>query len=102
MKNELSNKAIIILETLKQMKAENEESKVHVYKVLDFLENVDFAKILPEESEDELESIRIELTQKSVSATLTSLVRKGLIQKTESSSEIIDGVMKQIRSYYIK
>ena len=80
--NDLSKKAIIILDILKRLNANDEEHKTHIYEILDKLEEVDLKEILPNEEDYELDCIACEMTQKSVSTTLASLVRKGYVKKT--------------------
>ena len=96
--NDLSKKALIVLDILKRLGATDEEHKTHIYEILDKLEETDFKEILPDEEDYELECIECEMTQKSVSTILASLVRKGYVAKTG-----VNGIkeMKSIRSYYL-
>lgn len=98
---DLSKKAIIVLEILKRLEAVDEEHKTNIYAILDKLDNIDLKEILPEEEEYELDCIACEMSQKSVSTTLASLVRKGYIKKTEVSKTQVGNEMKNIRSYYL-
>ena len=101
--NDLSKKALIVLDILKRLGATDEEHKTHIYEILDKLEETDFKEILPDEEDYELECIECEMTQKSVSTILASLVRKGYVAKRQSKNH--DGKfgneMKSIRSYYL-
>ena len=99
--NDLSKKAIIILDILKRLNANDEEHKTHIYEILDKLEEVDLKEILPNEEDYELDCIACEMTQKSVSTTLASLVRKGYVKKTGTSKTQIGNEMKNIRSYFL-
>lgn len=98
---DLSKKATIILEVLKRLEAVDEEHKTNIYVILEKLDNIDLKEILPEEEEYELDCIACEMSQKSVSTTLASLVRKGYVKKTEVSKTQVGSEMKNIRSYYL-
>ena len=91
--NDLSKKAIIILDILKRLNANDE--------ILDKLEEVDLKEILPNEEDYELDCIACEMTQKSVSTTLASLVRKGYVKKTGVNGVKVGNEMRNIRSYYL-
>lgn len=99
--NDLSKKAIIILDILKRLNANDEEHKTHIYEILDKLEEVDLKEILPNEEDYELDCIACEMTQKSVSTTLASLVRKGYVKKTGVNGVKVGNKMRNIRSYYL-
>lgn len=99
--NDLSKKAIIILDILKRLNANDEEHKTHIYEILDKLEEVDLKEILPNEEDYELDCIACEMTQKSVSTTLASLVRKGYVKKTGVNGVKVGSEMRNIRSYYL-
>ena len=99
--NDLSKKAIIILDILKRLNANDEEHKTHIYEILDKLEEVDLKEILPNEEDYELDCIACEMTQKSVSTTLASLVRKGYVKKTGVNVVKVGNEMRNIRSYYL-
>ena len=99
--NDLSKKAIIILDILKRLNANDEEHKTHIYEILDKLEEVDLKEILPNEEDYELDCIACEMTQKSVSTTLASLVRKGYVKKTGVNGGKVGNEMRNIRSYYL-
>ena len=99
--NDLSKKAIIILDILKRLNANDEEHKTHIYEILDKLEEVDLKEILPNEEDFELDCIACEMTQKSVSTTLASLVRKGYVKKTGDNGVKVGNDMRIIRSYYL-
>lgn len=99
--DELSKKALIVLDILKRLNAVDEEHKTHIYTILNKLEETDLKEILPEEEEYELDCIACEMTQKSVSTTLASLVRKGYVKKTGINGEKVGEAMKNIRSYYL-
>lgn len=98
----LSKKAIIVLDILKKMGATDEEHKVNIYEILDELEKTDLKEILPDEEDYELDNIECEMTQKSVSTTLASLVRKELVEKTGVNTVKVGTQMKNIRGYYLK
>lgn len=98
---ELSNKAIIVLEILKKLNAIDNEHRTNIYEILDMLEKTDLKEILPDELDYELDNLECEMTQKSVSTTLASLVRKGYVIKTDISSVMVNNVLKNIRSYYL-
>lgn len=98
----LSKKAIIVLDILKRMNATDEKHKVNIYEILDELEKTDLKEILPDEEDYELDNIECEMTQKSVSTTLASLVRKELVEKTGVSTVKVGTQMKNIRSYYLR
>lgn len=100
--DELSKKATIVVNILTQLGATSEEQKTNIYAILDKLEKVDLATILPQEEEYELDCLRCEMTQKSVSTTLASLNRKGLVCKTNPTPVVVNGEHKNIRCYYIK
>ncbi len=97
----LSNKALITLELLKRLKAFDKESKTNIYAILNLLDSTELSDILPEEEEYELECIKCEMTQKSVSTTLASLVRKGLVVKTAVDTTKIKNEVKSIMGYYL-
>lgn len=99
--NDLSKKAIIILDILKRLNANDEEHRTHIYEILDKLEEVDLKEILPNEEDYELDCIACEMTQKSVSTTLASLVRKGYVKKTGVNGVKVGNEMRNIRSYYL-
>lgn len=99
--NDLSKKALIVLDILKRLGATDEEHKTHIYEILDKLEETDFKEILPNEEDYELECIECEMTQKSVSTILASLVRKGYVAKTGVNGIKVGNEMKSIRSYYL-
>ena len=99
--NDLSKKAIIILDILKRLNANDEEHKTHIYEILDKLEEVDLKEILPNEEDYELDCIACEMTQKSVSTTLASLVRKGYVKTTGVNGVKVGNEMRNIRSYYL-
>ncbi len=101
MMNDLSKKALIVLEILNRLGANDEEHKTHIYAILDKLEETDLKEILPEEEDYELECIECEMTQKSVSTTLASLVRKGYVKKTGTNSVRVNDETRNIRSYYL-
>lgn len=99
--NDLSKKALIILDIFKRLGAIDEEHKTHIYSILDKLEETDLKDILPDEEDYELECIECEMTQKSVSTTIASLVRKGYVKKTDSNKVKVGNEMRNIRSYYL-
>lgn len=99
--NDLSKKALIVLDILTKLGAIDEEHRTHIYAILDKLEEVDLKEILPNEEDYELECIECEMTQKSVSTTLASLVRKGYVKKTGTNSVKVKDDMRTIRSYYL-
>ena len=99
--NDLSKKALIILDIFKRLGAVDENHKTHIYNILDKLEETDLKDILPDEEDYELECIECEMTQKSVSTTIASLVRKGYIKKTGSNKVKVGNEMRNIRSYYL-
>lgn len=98
---DLSKKAVIVLDILKRLEAMDEEHKTNIYVILDKLDTIDLKEILPDEEEYELDCIACEMTQKSVSTTLASLVRKGYVKKTGTSKTQIGNEMKNIRSYFL-
>ena len=99
--NDLSKKALIVLNILKQLGATGETNKTHIYAILDKLDSVELKTILPDEEEYELECIRCEMSQKSISTTLASLVRNGYVMKTGTNSIRIKDETKNIRGYYL-
>ena len=98
---ELSYKATIVLELLKLLDASDVEHKVNVYDVMQKLEETDLRDIIPNLEDYEVDNLECEMTQKSISTTLSSLVRRGLVKKTEVASVQIGGAAKNIRSYYL-
>lgn len=98
---DLSKKAVIVLDILKRLEATDEGRKTNIYAILDKLDTIDLKEILPDEEEYELDCIACEMTQKSVSTTLASLVRKGYVKKTGTSKTQIGNEMKNIRSYFL-
>ena len=98
---ELSNKEIILLNILDKLNATDEEHKTNIYAILDELERAELKEILPEEDEYELDCIACEMTQKSVSTTLASLVRKGYVKKTGVGSVKVGNENKNVRGYYL-
>lgn len=98
---DLSKKAVIVLDILKRLGATDEGHKTNIYAILDKLDTIDLKEILPDEEEYELDCIACEMTQKSVSTTLASLVRKGYVKKTGTSKTQIGNEMKNIRSYFL-
>lgn len=99
--NDLSKKALIVLSILKNLEATDKEHKAHIYTILDKLENTNLKDILPNEEEYELDCIRCEMSQKSVSTTLASLVRHGYVEKTGTDNVRIKDETKNIRGYYL-
>ena len=99
--NELSNKALILLDILKRLGATDEKHRTNIYEILKKLEEVNFQEILPEEPDYELENLECEMTRKSVSTTLASLVRKGLVNKTGINSVQVGETIKNLREYYL-
>ena len=99
--DELSKKALIVLEVLKRLGAVDADHRTNIYAILDKLEEVDFKEILPDEEEYELENIACEMTQKSVSTTLASLNRKGFVKKTGVTSIFVGTEAKNLREYYL-
>lgn len=98
---ELSTKATILLEILKRLEAVDSEHKVNIYDIMKELDDIDLREIIPELEDYEIDNLECEMTQKSISTTLASLVRKGLIEKTGVSSVQIEGITRNIRSYYL-
>lgn len=99
--NELSNKAVILLNILEKLNATDEEHKTNIYTIMSELEKTELKTILPEEEECELESIACEMTQKSISTTLASLVRKGYVKKTGVGTVQVGNENKNVRGYYL-
>ena len=98
---ELSAKATILLEILKRLEAVDSEHKVNIYDIMKELDDTDLREIIPELEDYEIDNLECEMTQKSISTTLAILVRKGLIEKTGVSSVQIEGITRNIRSYYL-
>lgn len=99
--SELSYKATIVLELLKLLDASDVEHKVNVYDIMQKLEETDLRDIIPDLEDYEIDNLECEMTQKSISTTLSSLVRRGLVRKTEVASVQVGGATKNIRSYYL-
>lgn len=97
----LSDKATILLAVLKRLGATDLEHKRNIYDIMQELEETDIKTILPKLEDYEIENLECEMTQKSISTTLASLVRKGLVEKTGVSSVQIEGITRNIRSYYL-
>lgn len=98
---DLSQKATIIVNILEQLDAKSNEKRTNIYAILDKLETVNLKDILPNEEDYELDCLRCEMTQKSVSTTLASLNRKGVVYKTGVTSVKVNGENKNIRCYYL-
>ncbi len=98
---EISKKAQIVVELLKRLGATNADGKTNIYAILEKLEETDLKTILPNEDEYELDCIRCEMSQKSVSTTLAGLVRKGIVYKTGVNATKVNDKMVNLRSYYL-
>jgi len=102
---ELSTKATVIFTALSLIKATNEEGKVTSYQIEDFI--VGTEEILEQEAcshieQDVYDNITLEINIKSINTILASLVRRGLVIKTEPTSVTVDGVTRSLRKYYLK
>ena len=102
---ELSAKATVVHTALTLMEATKAENKVTSYAIEDFI--IGTEDILEHGScsnieEETYENIVLEINIKSINTILASLVRRGIVYKTEPSSVIIEGVTRTLRQYYLK
>lgn len=97
----ISLKAQIVLKIFELLEAKDIEHKIHIYDFMKKLDEVDLKELLPDVEEYEIECIRCEMTQKSISTTIASLIRNGKLNKTEANSTKVGNVMRNVRSYYL-
>lgn len=97
----LSLKAQIVLKIFELLNAKDIEHKIHIYDFMDKLDKIDLKELMPEVEEYEIECIRCEMTQKSISTTIASLIRNGKLNKTESNATKVGNIMRNVRSYYL-
>jgi hypothetical protein len=102
---DLSNKAKIVYASLDMLGAKGKENRVTSYGILDFIsENEDLANhdLLKDIDEQTFVDIIMEINLKSVNTLIASLCRKGLVEKTEPSSIVVDGERRSLRQYFLK
>ena len=102
----LSDKAKIIYATMDQLEAYDINSKVNSYIILDYIieesEELYTHPLLQNIPEDDFVNITLDINIKSVSALLTSLVRKNIIIGTEPTNIKVDGTNRNLKQFYIK
>ncbi len=103
--NELSDKAKIIYATLEMLEAKDSKSGVTSYAILDYIsenEEVQEHPLLKEIEEEDFVNIIMELNIKSINTLVASMCRKGMVEKTDARSMVVDGQRRNLRLYYIK
>lgn len=101
----ISNKARVIYAALDMLEAHSREQSVTAYTILDFLsehEEVENHPILQHVSEIEFVDIIMEITIKGVSTILTSLSKKGYVNKGEPENVVVDGETRFLRKYFLQ
>lgn len=102
----LSNKAKVIYATLDKLEAYNKDSKVTSYAILDYIveesDDLHEHELLKEIPEEEFVDITLDANIKSINTIITSLAKKGLVNKTEPTSITVDGTSRNLRQYFLK
>lgn len=103
--NDLSDKAKIVYASMDMLEAKGKDNKVTSYAIFDFIgENEDLMEhpLLKDIEEQDFVDIIMELNIKSINTLITSMIKKGLLEKTEPSRRKVDGQVRNLREYYIK
>jgi len=98
----MSQKAQIVLRILEELGATDLEHKANIYDIMEKLDKTNLQEWYPKESKDTLFSIKIEMTQKSISTTIAALIRGGKVAKTNPEATKVGTLMRNLRSYYLK
>lgn len=102
---DLSKKAKIVYAAFDMLGAKGIDNKVTSYTILDFIsENEDLQdhEYLKDITEVDFVDIIMEINLKSINALITTLCKKGFLEKTEPTSIKVDGQRRNLRQYYIK
>lgn len=102
---EISTKAKVVLAAMELLNANNEKNKVTSYAILDtIINNEDICEhsLTKDINEEEMTEIIIDSNIRSINTLVASLVRKGIVGKTPSSSVTVEGTTRNLRQYFIK
>lgn len=101
----LSNKAKVVYATLEQLGAIDKENKVTSYAILDYIieesEELYKHELVKDIPEQEFVDITLDINLKSISATLTPMVKKNLINSTDPTTIKVNGTNRNLKQYFL-